>query len=164
MRKSWSLMVGLIFIFVNISSFWGSAAEDKGGKKMKTDMVKIEELHQTDMKASKAGDLDTLLGLWTEDGVMIRPGGEPVIGKKAIIRAMENYKEQLKNLTITQYMINFKEVKIIGDHAYEWGEFYHKYFTKDNPGKALEQKGRLMRILRRLPDGQWKVARVIWTE
>jgi ketosteroid isomerase-like protein len=77
---------------------------------------------------------------------------------------MESYREELKNITITQYVIDFKEVKIIGDHAYEWGEFHHKYFTKDNPGKELEQKGRLMRILRRLPDGQWKVARAIWTE
>jgi ketosteroid isomerase-like protein len=86
------------------------------------------------------------------------------IGKKALTQAMESYREELKNITITQYVIDFKEVKIIGDHAYEWGEFHHKYFTKDNPGKELEQKGRLMRILRRLPDGQWKVARAIWTE
>ena len=78
---------------------------------MKTDREKIEELHQTDMKASKANDLDTLLGLWTDDGVMIRSEGEPVIGKKAIIQAMESYREQLKNITITQYIIDFKEVK-----------------------------------------------------
>ena len=164
MRKSLFLMVGLILTLVGISGVWGYTAGDKGGKKMKTDMEKIEELHQTDMKASKANDLDTLLGLWTEDGVMIRAEGEPVIGKKAMTEAMESYREELKNITITQYIIDFKEVKIIGDHAYEWGEFHHKYFTKDNPGKELEETGRLMRILRRLPDGQWKVARAIWTE
>jgi uncharacterized protein (TIGR02246 family) len=160
MRKSWFLMAALILIFVGVSSLLVYAAEEK----LKTDREKIEELHQTDMKASMANDVDTLLGLWTEDGVMIRPEGEPVIGKKAITRAMESYREQLKNITVTQYLIDFKEVKIIGDHAYEWGEFHHKYFTKDNPGQELEQKGRLMRILRRLPDGKWKVARAIWTE
>jgi uncharacterized protein (TIGR02246 family) len=160
MKKLLFLTAGLILIFVGISSFLGYAAEEKA----KTDWEKIEELHQTDMKASKANDLDTLLGLWTEDGVMIRPGGKPVIGKKAITRAMESYREQLKNITFTQYLIEFKEIKIIGDHAYEWGDFHHKYFAKDNPGQELEQKGRLMRILRRLPDGKWKVARAIWTE
>ena len=160
MRKSTFLMVGLILLFVGGSSFFGYAVEEK----VKTDMEKIEELHQADMKASMANDVDTLLGLWTEDGVMIRPGGEPVIGKKALIQAMESYREQLKNITITQYVIDFKEVKIIGDHAYEWGEYHHKYFTKDNPGQELEQKGWLMRILRRQPDGQWKAARAIWTE
>jgi hypothetical protein len=30
--------------------------------------------------------------------------------------------------------------------------------------KKNEQKGKLMRILRRQPDGKWKVARAIWTE
>jgi len=160
MKKSLFLTAGLILIFVGISSFLGYAAEEK----VKTDREKIEELHQTDMKASMANDPDTLLGLWTEDGVMIRPTGEPVIGKKAITQAMESYREQLKNITFTQYLIEFKEVKIIGDHAYEWGDYHHKYFTKDKPGQELEQTGRLMRILRRQPDGQWKVARAIWTE
>jgi uncharacterized protein (TIGR02246 family) len=159
MRKSTFLMAALILIFVGISSFLGYGAEEKA----KTDREKIEELHQTDTKASMANDVDTLLSLWTDDGVMIRPGGEPVIGKKALTQAMGSYREQLKNITITQYVIDFKEVTIIGDHAYEWGEFHHKYFTKDNPGKEFEQKGRLMRILRRQPDGQWKVARAIWT-
>jgi len=84
--------------------------------------------------------------------------------KEAITQAMETYREQLKNITFTQYLIDFKEVTIIGDHAYEWGDYHHKYFIKDNPGQELEQKGRLMRILRRLPDGQWKAARAIWTE
>ena len=160
MRKSTFLMVGLILIFVWSSSFFGYGAEEK----VKTDMEKIEELHQTDMKAAKAKDFDTLLDLWTDDGVMIRSGGEPIIGKKALIQAMESDREQLKNITITQYVIDFKEVTIIGDHAYEWGDYHHKYFTKDNPGKELEQKGWLMRILRRQPDGQWKAARAIWTE
>jgi uncharacterized protein (TIGR02246 family) len=156
MRKSTFLTAALILIFVGGSSFFGYGAEEKA----KTDREKIEELHQTDMKASMANDVDTLLSLWTDDGVMIRPGGEPVIGKKALTQAMESYREQLKNITITQYVIDFKEVKIIGDHAYEWGDYHHKYY----PGQELEQKGRLMRILRRQPDGQWKVARAIWTE
>jgi len=56
---------------------------------------------------------------------------------------METYREQLKNITFTQYLIDFKEVKIIGDHAYEWGDYHHKYFTKDNPGQELEQKGKV---------------------
>lgn len=160
MRKSGFSMAALIFIFVGVSSFLGDAAEEKA----KTDREKIEALHQTDMKASMANDVDTLLGLWTDDGVMIRPEGEVVKGIQAITQQMESYREQLKNITFTQYLIGFKEVKVIGDHAYEWGDYHHKFFTKDNPGKKLEQKGRLMRILRRLPDGKWKVARAIWTE
>ncbi len=160
MRKSLVLIPALVLIFVGGSSFFGYAADEK----TKTDREKIEELHQTDVKASMANDVDTLLGLWTDDGVIIRPAGEPVIGKKAITQAMESYREQLKNITITQYIIDFKEVTIIGDHAYEWGDYHHKYFTKDNPGKELEQKGKLMRILRRQPDGQWKAARAIWME
>jgi hypothetical protein len=61
--------------------------------------------------------------------------------KEAITQAMESYREELKNITFTQYLIDFKEVKIIGDHAYEWGDFHHKYFTKDKPDRSLRKRG-----------------------
>lgn len=34
----------------------------------------IRELHEKDIQASKARDFDTLLSLWTEDGVLLEPG------------------------------------------------------------------------------------------
>ncbi|NIM14098.1 MAG: SgcJ/EcaC family oxidoreductase [Candidatus Aminicenantes bacterium] len=131
---------------------------------MKTDMELIEELHRIDMEASKQGDFDTLLSLWTEDGVMIAPKSDPVIGKEAIASGMETYREQLKNLTITRYVIDFKEVKILGDYAFEWGMYHHVYYNNDEPDKIIEERGKVMRILRRQANGKWKVARAIWTE
>ena len=44
----------------------------------------IRELHEKDIEASKARDFDTLLSLWTEDGVLLEPGKKPVIGIDAI--------------------------------------------------------------------------------
>ena len=37
-------------------------------------MEGINKLHDTDMEASKAQDIETLIDLWTEDGVLLEPG------------------------------------------------------------------------------------------
>lgn len=127
------------------------------------DLKEIEKLHQADMLASKQGDLDGLKGLVAEDIVLIYPDRDPVIGEKAYCEEIETYRKELKNLTITQYLIEFDEVQIIGDHAYEWGRFHHRYLIRGQLEELVE-KGRLMRILRRDPNGLWKVARAIWTK
>ena len=72
--------------------------------------------------------------------------------------------EKVKNIVIfdktnnNAFTLAFAEGLVLSNYS------FLKYFTKDNPGQELEETGRLMRILRRLSDGQWKVARAIWTE
>ncbi|MFC1502365.1 hypothetical protein ACFL6A_03030, partial [bacterium] len=48
------------------------------------DKKAIEIMHATDMAAAKKMDIETLLSLWTDDGVLLQPGQEAIIGKEAI--------------------------------------------------------------------------------
>jgi len=132
-------------------------------KRAEQDLQKIEKLHQADMTASKQGNLEGLKRLVTDDIVLVYPDRDPVIGKKAYCDQIDAYRKQLKDLTITQYLIEFDEIKVIGNHAYEWGSFHHRYLIRGQLEELIE-KGRLMRILRRDPKGSWKVARAIWTK
>ena len=50
----------------------------------KSRMDAIEELRQKDIAASKAFNVDRLVSLWTEDGILIPPGTDVVRGKAAI--------------------------------------------------------------------------------
>jgi ankyrin repeat protein/ketosteroid isomerase-like protein/L-ascorbate metabolism protein UlaG (beta-lactamase superfamily) len=135
--------------------------EMKEEQEKQDDKSKIEELRRKDIEASLIGDTETLLSLMTDDIILIYPDQPPARGIKVIRDKMQSYKKELENITITQYSYTMDELVIEGGLAYEWGSFYNKYYLK-NEGKELEEKGRMMRILRKQPDGSWKVARSIW--
>lgn len=48
-------------------------------EKDKEALAAIQELHEKDIEASKARDFETLLSLWTEDGVLLEPGKKPTL-------------------------------------------------------------------------------------
>ncbi|HLK68627.1 MAG TPA: SgcJ/EcaC family oxidoreductase [Bryobacteraceae bacterium] len=125
------------------------------------DMAAIEELHKKDAAASKAGDVDTLATLWTADAVALPPGEEPVIGIDAIRAWLNRSRMDTTKFEITEYVMDFQELRVIGDEAIEWGRTRAAMRPKGAPA-GMHTTGNLMRVLRRQPDGTWKVARAIW--
>jgi uncharacterized protein (TIGR02246 family) len=123
-------------------------------------IVAILELHNKDIRASKARDFDTLLSLWTEDGVLLEPGKDPTVGIEAIKTYMEEQKEASKAYEIKKYEHKWKEIKVMDDWAFEWGYLYASAEMIDS-GQIIEQRGKLLRVLKKQEDGSWKVARVI---
>ena len=122
----------------------------------------IEELHKKDKEASMNSDLETLLSLFTDDGIAIPAEGEIIEGKEALRNMLKQNFELNKDYIITEYNHDFKEVKVLGKYAYEWGIYSGKYKSK-NDGQEITGSGKLMRILRLQADGSWKVHRTIWT-
>jgi uncharacterized protein (TIGR02246 family) len=126
-------------------------------------LKRIEELHQKDIDASKAQDLKTLLSLWTEDGVLLEPGKAPIKGREAIEAYMKSQAETAKTYTITKYEQDWKEIRVIGDWAFEWG-FFDGEAQPAGGGQPIKQKAKLLRLLKRQEDGSWKCARAIYHE
>jgi uncharacterized protein (TIGR02246 family) len=126
---------------------------------MNPDLGKINRLDRRDIAASKAQDYSALLELWDDEGVAIPPGEEPIAG----IDAIEKWLSQAGDTEyeITKYEHDFKERRIIGDWAFEWGTYASAAIPLEG-GDPLESSGKLLRILRRQQDGEWKVARAIW--
>ena len=129
-------------------------------EKGKKDLSAIQELHKKDIEASKKRDFETLLSLWTEDGVLLEPGKKPVVGIDAIKAYMEEQKEASRAYEITEYEHHWEEIKVIGDWAFEWG-YFDAAAKMINSGKTIEQRGKLLCVLKKQEDGSWKVARVI---
>lgn len=127
------------------------------------DLEEIKKLHERDMAAAKVLDIESLIALWTEDGVLLQPNQEPLVGREAIWSYMQDVLEEQKKYEITEYVQHFEEIKILGDWAYEWGTFHGAYRTLSG-GEEMRQRSRLFRILKRQPDGSWKCARAIWHE
>jgi uncharacterized protein (TIGR02246 family) len=125
-----------------------------------SDMEAINELHKRDTEASKAWDVETLVSLWTDDIVSIHQDGNPVIGKEANRNSLLKLKQASGDIDIVEYDISFKEVKVIGDWAYEWGTFSGTVKLKAG-GEAYKSSGKIFRMLKRDADGSWKVARTM---
>ncbi len=126
-----------------------------------SDRAAIERLHQKDIAAAKVNDVDTLATLWTDDAVALPPGEQPVIGIDAIRAWLNKGRMDTDKVEITEYAMDFKEVHVAGNEAYEWARTSITMKPKGAPA-GMRASGNLMRVLRRQPDGSWKVARAIW--
>ena len=104
-----------------------------------------------------AGDLDSWLSLWTDDGVQLPPGEPPVVGKDQI-RARN--KAVLDKFTFNISITN-AEVGVAGDWAFARGT-YTATLTPKEGGRAIPISGKYMTILKRQPDGSWKIHRDIF--
>jgi ketosteroid isomerase-like protein len=123
-------------------------------------LAEIEAFHQTDMKAAAAKDIETLLGLWTEDCVLLAPGMPPIIGKEAMWRYLQEQNDAASDVEILEYEQDFKEVKLVGDWAFEWGLFHGRSCPLG--GEIVQTKAKLFRVLKRTEESGWKCARSIF--
>ena len=75
---------------------------------------------------------------------------------------LERDQEMMKDCTLVEYNQDFKEIKISGDYAFEWGCYSGEYISGTDKHR-IRGSGKLMRILKLDKDGTWKVFRAIWT-
>ena len=125
------------------------------------DREKIETLHFTDMAASKAGDLQTLRSLMSDDAVVMPPGGRMIRGKAALDRSFEMMSRAPRMTEVLEYRFDWHEIEICGDYAFEWGYIVGSERALGSDA-VTDEKYHVMRILQRQPDGEWKVHRTIW--
>jgi hypothetical protein len=112
-------------------------------------------LHQQDVEATLSGKADDLAKLWDSEVVRIQPGRPAEIGK-AVIYADDKHEEDSGGGQSVCYRSEIKDLQIAGDWAFEWGYFSYKESANAKPGR-----GKVLRVIKRQPDGSWKFARVI---
>ena len=118
---------------------------------MTADERAIRELVMKWMVASEAGDLDTVLGLMTDDVVFMVPGRAP-FGKKEFADAGRKMKDMRMQGTT-----DIKEIEVLGDWAWVRN---HITVTMTPPGGApVRRSGYTLTILKKQPDGRWLLAR-----
>jgi ketosteroid isomerase-like protein len=122
----------------------------------------IEALNQHDVKAAMASDIEAIMSQWTDDFVVLPPDGPFVRGRSANAAAAEQGKEQMQALIPLDYVVEFEEITVTGDYAFEWGT-YRGAARPRAGGSDITFSGKLMRILQRQPDGTWKMHRTMMT-
>jgi uncharacterized protein (TIGR02246 family) len=124
------------------------------------DLEAIEELHRRDVAATKAGDYETLMSLMDEQCILFPHDSEPEDGRAYLSRALASSDSIEPQPEILELVQDWQEVRLLGDFAYEQGIV--RYAVKDANGAIVRETQRLMRLLRRQPDGQWRVLRAMW--
>ena len=101
------------------------------------------------------------MSLWAEDGVDLLPGMEPMVGKSVISQWHKGLLEQMKGVKVLQCDVDWKQIEIKDDVAYEWGINTQTVSLPDRP-EPLKNEGKITLILRRQPSGQWKLVLESW--
>lgn len=117
----------------------------------------IKELEQKDIAASKKNDVNALVALWTEDGVLLQPGAAPVVGKEAIRNLLLQEQQQAAQVQTLAYDEKWSEVRIAGGYAFEWGQISATLKLPNT--QEVQQSVNAIRVLARQSDGSWRVAR-----
>ena len=124
------------------------------------DLEAIEDLHRRDVAATRAGDYEALMSLMDEQCVLFPPDGEPEDARAYLRRARASSDRIEPQPEILELVQDWQEVRLLGDFAYEQGVV--RYAVKNADGVIVRETQRLMRLLRRRPDGQWRVFRAMW--
>src|SRR5215472_12249774 len=123
------------------------------------DMKGIERLHEQDKEATLADSADQLAKLWDKDAVRFHMTRPAEIGAAVIYADDKQWEMSSGRERSLCGDLEIQDVQIAGDWAFEWG--YFSYKTADPAGKVSIQYGKVLRIMRRQPDGAWRFARVM---
>ena len=122
------------------------------------DVVAIRKLFAANAAALTAGDLAALAGMYEEDAIELPPNSPALNGWEAIRSTLEN---GLKGIKVAA-TIEVVEVSSANSWAFARGT-YRTVTTPEGGGPATVAIGNWLDILRRQPDGSWKIARSTWS-
>jgi hypothetical protein len=65
------------------------------------------------------------------------------------------------SVKVVKYVPDIRDIQVAGNLAYEWG--YFEAAQKSSDQQAPESlRAKLLRVMKRQPDGSWKFTRVMW--
>lgn len=136
----------LTLLFVGIHNAWDAALwMTTVGQTREDDERAIREVIDRWMVATRAGQLDVVLDLMTEDVVFLR-AGHPTMDKDAFRHGFQSF--QGRKFDATQ---DVKDVRAAGDLGYAWS---HLTLTMDGKTRA----GNILSVFRKV-DGKWRLSR-----
>ena len=118
----------------------------------------IQRTVQEFVSAVNSGDLNQCLGTLTDDVVFLPPDQPGITGKDAVrVWVKENFFDPFRMML----NLTHDELDVVGPMAYIHGRFALP-LTPKTAGSSTQMTGKFVYLFRRLPDGAWKFARVIW--
>jgi len=116
------------------------------------DETAIRDLIATWLRASKAGDKETVLGLMSEDVVFLQAGQPPMRGRSGFAAAQK----AMGDIDIDASS-EIQEVRILGDWAWCWNRLT-VVVTPRNGDATVKRAGDVLSVLQKQA-GRWVIVR-----
>ncbi|CAN5313123.1 hypothetical protein BH09PSE2_BH09PSE2_17800 [soil metagenome] len=111
-------------------------------------------------QATRQMDNAALSDLWEEDGITLLPDAQPITGKAAISAFVQKAIAQFPHARMKSFTLRCDGVVQQGPLASEWC-FEHQVIDLGD-GKSFDGRGRMLLVLRRGPEGRWRLLREMW--
>jgi len=114
----------------------------------------IRDLMDTWLRATSAGDLQTVLTLMSDDAVFLVPGQPPMHGKRAFAEAFQSMHPVVR----IEATHENRKIQVHGDIAWCWS-YVSVTITPRHGGQPSCRSGHTLSILRKESAGNWVVIR-----
>jgi uncharacterized protein (TIGR02246 family) len=121
----------------------------------------VDAFNQTFIEACQKMNHPAAAALWSEDGADLLPGMAPMVGKAKISEWLNSLTPQLAGAKMVYCTVDWQDIQIHGDLAYEWGINRQK-IDFPPPKKSFQNEGKIVLILKRQSDGSWRIALESW--
>jgi len=123
-----------------------------GVSSLEKDLRAINAVNARDVQFALANDADQMMSQWADDIVLLQPGAPIMRGRAAIAEKFRSAPRP----EIVEYVLDIHEVKVFGDHAFQWGTYLYG-MRPPGGGETIRTHGKIMRVLQRQADGTWKI-------
>ena len=152
-------LLASVVSFAVVSASCGPEPSSGGeaASNIQTDVQAQRDLAEAFDAAVNSGDLQRFLDLYTEDAVRLPPGSDPIRGKKAISRSIQQFFDEYK----AQHELEVLDVRVSGDIAFSRGR-WRSTDTPKSGGDPTSASGSWTTIRERQSDRSWKTILEIW--
>jgi ketosteroid isomerase-like protein len=109
--------------------------------------------------AFNEGNAEAMGLLIDREGVWMPPGEPAIVGKDNVVARYTDYFTKVRS----KFELKPGEIMLCGDRAFMSGAF-KRADTPKTGGAVKEVTGHYLFVLKKQPDGIWKIARDIWNE
>jgi uncharacterized protein (TIGR02246 family) len=125
--------------------------------------AEIDAFNKKYIAAHLRMDNAAVMSMWAEDGTSLLPTTDPIIGKEAIGKFMDEVVGRMPGYHMQRMDVDFQGIEVSGDWASEWAEEHQ--VVQPPPGKrVIDSYGKLLLVLHREADGNWRITREMWNQ
>jgi len=125
--------------------------------------AEIDAFNKKYIAAHLRMDNAAVMSMWAEDGISLLPTTDPIIGKEAIGKFMDEVTGKMPGYHMQKMDVDFQGIEVSGDWASEWAEEHQ--VVQPPPGRRMiDSYGKLLLVLHREADGNWRITREMWNQ
>lgn len=155
----WPSSLVLIFVFATAALALSAHGQDASSTPEAGEA--LDKFNQQFVGACQKMDNAATAALWAENGTDLLPGMEPLEGKAQITEWLAGLTKTLEGAKVERCAVEWHDLQIQGDLAYEWGITAQKVVFPA-PKPPAESVGKIVLVLRRQQDRTWKIVLESW--